>query len=115
MSAKTLVAVLSAAVALGPAVTAQATPASNRAGTERLSVRVSLADLDLHRAAGTTVALQRIGAAAKMVCGNESQLSGLNRYIPYVACVHSTVSAARSDLDVQVARDTHAPILLSRR
>ena len=113
MSARNLVAVFSAAVALTAAANAQA--ASNLAETEQVSVRVSLADLDLHKDAGANVALRRIRTAAKTVCGNESQLSGLNRYIPYVACVRSTVSVARGDLETQVAQNTHAPIVLSRR
>ena len=116
MSAKYLFAAITAAAAVGAGFSAQAASAEGfAAGADQVSVRVSLADLDLSRQAGASAALQRIRAAAKDVCGDVQQIDGLGRYIPYVACLRSTVADARTSLDAQVAQNSRAAILLSRR
>jgi len=81
-----------------------AAPASKApAGTETMSVRVSVADLDLRQEAGVAVAHQRIRRAAAFVCGYESPASGLILYGLYSSCRKAAIGDAVADLNTQIA------------
>lgn len=64
-------------IALAALIASAVAPASfAQAGFEQVSIRVSFADLNLTRPEGGVTLLNRIQAAAKTVCGNDSvQLS----------------------------------------
>ena len=82
---------------------AHAAPASSSAATEPTSVRVSVADLDLHKDAGAKVALRRIHRAAVVICGDEPLSSGLHRHAVYEGCVKTTVRTALASGGSQLA------------
>ena len=104
MSTKTLFATFATAAALGLSFSAQAAPAMVQSSDDnQVSVRVSVADLDLRKDAGTAIARQRIRNAASQVCGNETQQAGLARYTLYRSCVMSTAGNAFTSLDARVA------------
>jgi UrcA family protein len=68
-----------------------------------MSVRVSVADLDLHQESGVAVAHKRIRRAAEFVCGNESPSAGLVLYRLFSSCRKAAVDDAVADLDTQIA------------
>lgn len=91
------------------APSAQAAPApSSPADAAQMSVRVPVADLDLHKAAGAKIALRRIHRAAVAICGDEPLSSGIARYSRFQGCVKSTVRAAVSLPGAQLASDPNA-------
>lgn len=95
MSSRTPLAIFAVGTALATAVSAHASPAvTSSYSDDQLSVRVSVADLDLHKDADAAAAVHRVRRAAAVICGNEPQSSGLARYIRYRACVTSTAGEA---------------------
>ena len=69
----------------------------------QMSMRVSVADLDLRRNAGADAALRRIRRAAVVICGDEPQSSGLARYGLFRGCVKTTVRNALASRSAQLA------------
>jgi UrcA family protein len=112
MPAKAQFTTLAVAATLAFGATAQAATLSP-SGTETVSVRVSVADLDLHQEAGLAAAHKRIHRAAILVCGNESASSGLALYAASGSCRKTAFDDAVADLDTQVA-STSAPRSSSR-
>ena len=108
---------LAAAVALGTAASAQASPALTASpGDDQLSVRVSVADLDLRKDAGASAALQRIRRAAAMICNSETLSSGIGGDRRFRACLDAKAGDAASALRARFASDpangTAAPRLM---
>ena len=66
---------------------------------DTMSVRISLAGVNLSDAQGASVALQRIHAATRQICGAEPSLADLDSVLQYRACVNSTANAAVANLD----------------
>jgi len=64
-----------------------------------ITVRVSVADLNLASKPGASVALQRIRRAATSICGDEPRVNDLSRMALYDACLRSTVGRAVASLD----------------
>jgi UrcA family protein len=97
---------LTAAVALGTAASAQASPVvAASPGDDQRSVRVSVADLDLRKDAGANAALQRIRRAAAMICTSETLSSGIGGDRRYRACLDGKAADAASALRAQFASD----------
>lgn len=105
MTTKILLTTLALTSALHFAGSAQAAPSAEPA---HMSMRVSVADLDLHRPAGSDVALRRIHHAAVVICGDEPQSAGLRRYGLFRGCVKTTVRNAMASHDTQLARGPDA-------
>jgi UrcA family protein len=104
MSFKTQFTTLAVAATLAFAGSVEAAPASKApAGSESISVRVSVADLDLRREAGVAVAHQRIRRAADFVCGSVTPLSGLILYGLYRSCRDAAFDEAVADLNTRIA------------
>lgn len=61
---------------------------------DTVSVPVSLAQLDLSTSDGAGVALHRIRAAARMICGEPPAIIDLNASHQYRACTSSAVNGA---------------------
>jgi UrcA family protein len=85
-----------------------------------MSVRVSVADLDLRHEAGVAVAHHRIRRAAAAVCGNEPAASGLTGYSLYSDCRKAAFNGAVTDLHTQIAsvlgpQPPKATVLATRR
>lgn len=93
MSARSLVAVVSAFAAFAVAATAQAAPAPSRASDDG-AVVVSVTDLDLGQPAGAQAALRRIRHAADTVCGGAPHPAELDRGSLYRACMSDAVGDA---------------------
>ena len=106
MSIRTLF--VAAAAALGFATSTQAAPLHET--PEVRSVRVPIADLDLRRDAGTTVALQRIRYAARVVCQDEGRPLSVQRYQQYKACIRSAVGDAVVTLSTEIAAQRNAAL-----
>jgi UrcA family protein len=91
--AKTSLAALAAVAALGFAVSAPAAPAAHPAiDPDTVAVKVSFAGLNLASPAGAKVLLQRIHAAAKVVCGEEPETPTLGQDARYRACIDGVVA-----------------------
>ena len=106
MPTKFLFATLVLTTALQFAGRAQAALAPTLASDPaHMSVRVSVADLDLRRNAGADAALRRIHRAAVVICGDEPQSSGLARYGLFRGCVKATVRSALASRSTQLAWD----------
>jgi len=88
-----------AVAALGLAAAAQ--PAF--AQEDGLSVKVSLADLNLNQAAGQKVAQQRIAAAANRVCGDNGPSVPLALRIVIGKCKATAIGRAQADMAAQLA------------
>ena len=61
-------------------------------------MKVSLADLNLDNPAGAKAALNRIQAAARLVCGGEVDQRDLAQYRLQAACVAQSMNRAMADL-----------------
>ena len=97
------------ATALAFAGHVEAAPASmDPVGTESMSVRVSVADLDLSQPAGLATAHERIRRAAVAVCGSQSASAGLAVYELYSDCRKTAFNDAMMDLNTKIA-STLAP------
>jgi UrcA family protein len=105
MQTKFLFAALVLTTALQIAGRAQAEPSPPSSAPAQMSVRVSVADLDLGGNAGADVALRRIHRAAVVICGDEPQSSGLARYGLFRGCVKTTVRNALASRSTQLAWD----------
>ena len=92
MLAKTL---LSSVIALSATAFAAA---AQPVDPEVISVKVSMADLDLGSKAGAAAGLSRIEAASEKACGGQPQTLQLRRQARYRACMKSTVSHAVASL-----------------
>jgi UrcA family protein len=103
MPSKTLITVL-AATALGFAAVSPAAAAD----PDIVSVRVPIADLNLHSGAGAAAALYRIRAAARTICGADSGRLPLARAALQSACVKSTVDRAVARLDAPMVTALNA-------
>ncbi len=68
-------------------------------GPDVVTVRVSVADLNLAGKPGASIALQRIRAAAGAICGDRPMVEELDRSALYDACLRSTVGQAVASLD----------------
>jgi len=66
---------------------------------DTVSIKVSVADLDLTAEAGARIALGRIRTAANMICGPEPSPVQIDRFTAYKACVKADVDAAVATLD----------------
>ena len=83
---------------------AKAAPASTSSPDDgTVSVRVSVADLDLSQKAGLAVAHKRIHRAAALVCGSQSASAGLTVYGLYSDCRKTAFNEAVTDLNAQIA------------
>lgn len=89
MLAKTTLAAVAALTVLGFGVAAHGETEPNK-----LSVKVSVIDLNLNSEAGARVALRRIRNAANLICGDEPNARVLNRSTLYHTCLRSTVDDA---------------------
>ena len=86
---------IAAVAAIGCGAGVHAASASHQAyGSEVVSVRVKLADLDLANPAGAAVGLRRIHQAAKEICGSEPSFGDLDMGRIYRACVDDAVDHA---------------------
>jgi UrcA family protein len=102
MPAKAQFTTLAIAATLVFGASARAAPMSS-SETGTVSVRVSVADLDLRHEAGLAAAHRRIQRAAAVVCGNEPASSGLALYAASKSCRKAAFDGAVADLDTQVA------------
>ena len=91
MSLKIIVTTVVAMSALAYAV---CTHAATLTDSDTVSVKVSMADLDLGSQAGAAVALRRIDNAARIVCGEEPAMRDMDRAVAYRACMKATVGHA---------------------
>jgi|KBSMisStandDraft_5_1062788.scaffolds.fasta_scaffold88524_1 UrcA family protein len=104
MSFRTQFTTLAAAATLAFAGSVEAAPASKApAGSETMSVRVSVADLDLRQEAGVAAARNRIRRAADFVCGSQTPLSGLILYGLYHSCRDAAFDEAVAELNTRIA------------
>ncbi|HEY2661793.1 MAG TPA: UrcA family protein [Caulobacteraceae bacterium] len=101
MNAKTLFAA-AALLALGLTSNAYAAPANAVADDSSVSVRISVADLDLGRASGAKVALQRIQRAADGICGGKPDIRFPVELAAYRACTKMTVDRTVTSLGAPV-------------
>jgi UrcA family protein len=97
MSHKTIIlaALAAAAISSGAAQAARPDP-------DTLTVRVSLADLNLAGEPDAAIALRRINAAAKSICGDQPAIVELGRMALHSACMRSTVGRAVATLNSPV-------------
>jgi UrcA family protein len=93
MFLKTTIATLAAA-SMFAAAAAQAGPYQ----PDSASVTIRSGDLNLNTEAGARVALQRIEAAAHVVCGPQPDQVDLRRGALYAACVKTTVARSVTSL-----------------
>jgi UrcA family protein len=115
MFTKTSLAVLAA---LGCAASVHAAPAGTSSAPALTSVTVSVADLDLADRAGAKVALQRIHAAAKTVCGGEPDVREIERMALYEACIRTGANRAVAALGspiVTALNDQNAAMVVANR
>lgn len=104
MFAKCPLAILPALAALGCAAAVHAAPvAVSSPDPAVMSITVSVADLDLSNRAGAKTALQRIHAAAKVVCGEEPDIGAVERLSLYDACLRTSTDRAVASLDSPIA------------
>ncbi len=104
MPTKIQLTTFAAAAVLAFAANAQPASASTRfPRAETVSVRVSLADLDLSRGTGMALAHKRIRQAAVFVCGSEPAFAGLREHRIYRNCRRTAVDDAVADLNTQIA------------
>lgn len=94
---------LAITAALAFAGNVEAAPSAASVETESMSVRVSVADLDLSQQAGLAVARKRIHRAAALVCGSQSASAGLAIYELYSDCRKAAFNDAVTDLNAQIA------------
>src|ERR1700728_3220473 len=105
MFAKTAIVSLAAVAALGLAATAHADPAhtapamSGWCDPAAMSVRVSIADLNLASPAGAKAVLARIHTAARTICGDEPDIRMSERFALYQSCLKTTVGRTVASLD----------------
>jgi UrcA family protein len=83
---------LAAVAALGFSVAAHA--ATSPVSDDAVSVKVSVAGVDLNTRAGAKVVLQRIHAAAREICGDEPDGRQLADTVRYRDCMTSTINKA---------------------
>jgi len=88
----TAIAALLAAVVAAGANAAQPNP-------DAVTVRVSVADLNLASQQGAAVALRRIRRAAGSICGEQPAAVDLKRRALYDSCMRSTVGKVVASLD----------------
>lgn len=100
MSRKTLFAALAATAALGVCTAANAGPQALPSDPDIISVKVSLADLNLSHEPGARIALRRIRNAAREICGVEPGPPLIRESELYRACQRSAVDRAVARLDV---------------
>ena len=116
MFSKTTPIALAALAAALIATGAQASPPD----PEVITVRVSVADLNLASAPGASVALQRVRRAAATICGDAPSAKELGRTMLYSACLRSTVGHAVASLGDPVVtaayegRSARSPQVASR-
>lgn len=97
MLTKTLASALIAISALGfIAGSAHAGPAAD---PDALTMKVSVTGIDVRTEAGAQVALQRIKAAARFVCGDDASLHDVDAYQHQRACMKTTVDRAVTTLN----------------
>ena len=95
MSYNKLFPMIAAVAAVGCGAGVHAASASHQAyGSEVVSVRVKLADLDLANPAGAAAGLRRIHQAAKEICGPEPGLAVLEMRQIYRNCIDDAVDHA---------------------
>jgi UrcA family protein len=86
---------IAAVAAIGCAAGSHAAPASRQAyGSEAVSVRVRLADLDLANPAGAEAGLRRIHNAAREICGPDSDFEFSEVRRIHEACMLDVVDRA---------------------
>jgi UrcA family protein len=83
--------IVTTVAAMGALAYAISTHAATFADSDTVSVKVSVADLDLGSQAGAAVALRRINNAAKIVCGDEPPIRDMDRGGDYHTCMTTTV------------------------
>ncbi len=93
MSAKTFLALFAAATLGGLAAAGHAAPMA-APGSDQVSVKVAVADLNLDTTAGARVALRRIHNAATLICGETTDVRSLARNALVRACHRTTVDDA---------------------
>jgi UrcA family protein len=104
MSIKIQLTTIALATTLAFAGGAKAAPAPTLSpDSETISVRVSVADLDLRQEAGAAAAHQRIRQAAALVCGGEPPSGVLLQHELYRACRKTAAGNAIADLKTQMA------------
>jgi UrcA family protein len=95
MLAKTTLTAVSVAVALGLVAGGQSAVAQT---AETISVSVNYGDLNLSTEAGSKEMLQRIHAAARLICGTEPS-APLDRMTQYAPCVKRATDRAVARLN----------------
>jgi UrcA family protein len=107
MTTKTVLAAVAAFAVLAVSAGAFAAAAGGYADT--VSVKVSLAGVDLQSPPGAEVALGRIHQAARQVCGVEAadDLAGRARY---AACLSEVTDRAVASLDNRMVTALNGPV-----
>ena len=97
MLTKSIITAITAALAFGFASgqTAAAQP------VDTISLKVFVGDLNISNEAGAKVALERIRAAARSICGSEPS-APLSRTMVYAPCVRNITDRAVASLDSPV-------------
>jgi|KBSMisStandDraft_5_1062788.scaffolds.fasta_scaffold3210609_1 UrcA family protein len=100
MSRKILFATLAATAALSLCTAASAGPQAQPYDPDTVSVKVSLADLNLNNEPGARIALRRIRNAAREVCGVAPSHPLMKESELYWACQRGATDRAVARLDV---------------
>jgi UrcA family protein len=87
-----------ALAALSLAASVHAEPASQPVNADKVSVSISVADLNLTSQAGARVALQRVRNAARTICGDEPDNRDQKYAGQFQACVQAVVDRAVATL-----------------
>ena len=97
MLSKTFASALIAISTLGfIAGSAHAGPAAD---PDALTMKVSVAGIDLRTEAGARVALQRVKAAARSICGDDASLHAVDAYEHQRACMKTTIDRTVTTLN----------------
>ena len=78
--------------------------------TEKVSVKVSYADLDIHSSAGAKVLYARLKRASEQVCGSTSYVTtrSLTETSKAKACVREALEASVEKIDSDALEEIHA-------
>jgi UrcA family protein len=110
---------LLAALAVTTAIGGVASPSWSQSDSDRVSVHVPVGDLNLATVPGASVALNRIQAAARDICGPEPMPIEINRGDLYRRCMNVTVGTAVASVDLPmltaVAERRLQPTVLASR
>ncbi len=102
----TLVSLLAAAAITAPAIGSAAAPTQ----FDKVSVRVSYADLDIHSEAGARVLYSRLKRASEEVCGIQTHIinGSLAQTMKARECFRDTLEASVEKIDSSALDEIHA-------